>query len=190
MLPLFLIINCRVSWFHSPSFIKSLTKYLFKHTNSPDNTRLLYRLLLNGSNDSLFPKIWLVLAVGIGATNKLFLVPYIFTCSLNSVKSYYFGSGCYTLDLVVILGHMSNDKIPFDRGLPSKLDYFPNCLARSTLSVSAACYMHSNIFLLVCLARSSSKATCICANKSAMPWTPMPMGLCFMFDVLASSIGY
>lgn len=41
-----------------------------------------------GSNDSLFPSIWDVEAVGIGATNKEFLAPNYLTSYLKASQSY------------------------------------------------------------------------------------------------------
>ena len=40
--------------FHKPNSIKSLTKWGFMQTNSPAKTRRVYKLLVYGSNDSLF----------------------------------------------------------------------------------------------------------------------------------------
>ena len=61
---------------------------MFIIVNSPASVFLLYILLVIGSKHSLFPKIWLVLAVGIGAHNKLFLIPYFIIFSFNPDQSY------------------------------------------------------------------------------------------------------
>ena len=57
-------------------------------TNSPAKTRRVYKLLVYGSNDSLFDKIQLVEAVGIGAISNEFLIPFLTILDFKLVQSY------------------------------------------------------------------------------------------------------
>lgn len=63
--------------------IKSFTRYLFIHINSPDNTFLIYKLDVIGSKLSVLPNIYDVEAVGINAVNNEFLIPYYMTSFFN-----------------------------------------------------------------------------------------------------------
>ena len=45
-------------------------RYLLMIMNSPASVRRVYKLLVNGSKHSLYPRIWLVDAVGIGAMSS------------------------------------------------------------------------------------------------------------------------
>ena len=70
--------------------MRSLTKCLFMQTNSPAKTLLVNKLAVYGSKLSLFPKIYDVEAVGIGAVNREFLKPYFLISSLRPSQSYPF----------------------------------------------------------------------------------------------------
>lgn len=89
-----------ISDVHNPASIRSSTKCGFIHTNSPANTLLVKTLDVQGSKLSLFPRIYEVEAVGIGASNKEFLAPYFITSSFNCSQSY--------LPEVGFLSHKSN----------------------------------------------------------------------------------
>ena len=80
--------NLRV---HIPISINSFIRYLLITINSPAKVRLVYILLVNGSKHSLLDNIWLVDAVGIGATHRELRTPFliIFTRSLS--QSYILG---------------------------------------------------------------------------------------------------
>lgn len=76
---------------------------------------------MNASNVSLFPRIYDVDAVGIGATNKEFLIPYFFMSSFKEFQSY----------ILAYLFQRSNYKSPSLAGDPLKVSYGPCSLANS-----------------------------------------------------------
>merc|ERR1719263_458977 len=81
--PLSAMIWFLISGVHNPRAMRSLSKYLLTTANSPARTRLVNMFDVNGSKDSLFPKIWAVEAVGIGARSNEFLHP----CSARSLRN-------------------------------------------------------------------------------------------------------
>ena len=95
--------------FHIPSFTKSLNKCLFTIINSPESTLLVYILEVYGSKHSLFPRIWAVEAVGIGAKRREFLTP----CSITS-----FFKTSHSQRSEGLTPHISNWKIPSEIGDP------------------------------------------------------------------------
>lgn len=64
--------------------------------------------VVKASNASLFPNTYEVEAVGIGATNKEFHIPYFLIYSFKSLQGY----------IVGLAFHMSNYNIPLLAGLP------------------------------------------------------------------------
>merc|ERR1719397_535954 len=72
---------------HMPRSMRVVSKCRATHTNSPANVRRTYIFDVYGSKHSLLPKIWEVDAVGIGATNKLFLTPYFLISFLKPFQS-------------------------------------------------------------------------------------------------------
>lgn len=89
--------------------------------NSPLNTLLLYKLDVNASNVSLFPKIYADDAVGIGDTNNEFLIPYFTMSFFKEFQSYNLAS----------IPHKSNYNLPSLAGDPLKVLYGPSFLANS-----------------------------------------------------------
>lgn len=89
--------------------IKSSTKCLLIQTNSPDKTLLVYRFVVYGSKLSLLPNIYEVDAVGIGAINNEFLIPWILISFFKVSQSYPF---------VGTLFHKSNYNFPSLAGEP------------------------------------------------------------------------
>lgn len=109
--PLLAKIWSLTSFDHKLSFIKSLHMCLLIQINSPDKTLLEYMLLVNASNVSLFPNIYEVLAVGIGANNKEFLIPCFLISCFKASHSY----------ILALWFHKSNYNNPFEAGEPLKL---------------------------------------------------------------------
>ena len=112
-----------------PKSTRSFNKYLFTMGNSPESTRRMYMFEVNGSKHSLFPKIWAVEAVGMGAIKRELRMPYFRISSRNTSHSQ--RPEGFTF-------HMSNWKIPLDMGEPSYELYGPSSLAMSLEEVSAA----------------------------------------------------
>merc|ERR1719197_1152462 len=73
-----------ISGVQRPLAMRSLSRYLLTTANSPAKTRLVNMLDVNGSKDSLLPRIWAVDAVGIGASNNELRQP----CSARSLRSW------------------------------------------------------------------------------------------------------
>ena len=86
-LPLWRRISSFISEDQSPLSIRSLTRCLFRTMNSPERVLLTYKLEVNASKHSLFPRIWLVEAVGIGATIRELRMPCSTICSLRLSQS-------------------------------------------------------------------------------------------------------
>ena len=82
-----------ISDVHKFNLIKSLTRCLLTHTNSPARTLLVKTFEVTGSKLSLFPNTYEVDAVGIGASNKEFLAPNCITSLLSFSQSYRFEAG-------------------------------------------------------------------------------------------------
>ena len=89
--PLLAIIWFLMSKVHKFLSNKSVTRCLLTQINSPDKTLLLYMLVVNASKASLFPRIYEVEAVGIGATSREFLIPYFLISSLSWDQLWFFG---------------------------------------------------------------------------------------------------
>lgn len=85
---------------------------MFIQTKSPESTFLVYKFDVYGSKDSLLPKIYDVDAVGIGATNKEFLIPYYITSFLSESQSN-LPEGLWF--------HISNYSIPLEIGDPGNV---------------------------------------------------------------------
>ena len=121
-----------ISSLHRPFSINALTKCLLITINSPPNVLLEYKLVVNGSNASLFPNICAVDAVGIGANNNEFLTPY-FTTSFLSVFQSQLPERSLSFS-----PHISYWKIPFSIGDPEIDSYGPTSLDMSFVEVIAA----------------------------------------------------
>ncbi len=130
-LPLAAISSSRIASFHRPRSSKSQIKCLLMTKNSPAITRLTYKLLVNGSNDSLLPKIYAVDAVGISAMSKELRSPLATILSLSPFQSY------FPDKTLAPSFHMSNYKMPLDAGDPSNEAYGPSRSASAQDSLSA-----------------------------------------------------
>jgi len=115
-------------------------------------------LLVNGSMHSLLPRIWLVLAVGMGAIMSELRTPYLMTSARSDSQSRpRAGLGCLMLthththvsQISYVLCnacdkkptfwfHMSNWKMPWLMGEPGKVSYGPSFLANSIEAVHDA----------------------------------------------------
>ena len=118
--------------FQTFNLINSFTKCLLITINSPPNVLREYKLVVNGSNASLFPKICAVDAVGIGATNNEFLTPLDFISFLKDFQSQRPDKS------ESFLPHISYWKTPFSIGDPTIDSYGPNSFAKSLDDVNAA----------------------------------------------------
>merc|ERR1712118_3371 len=103
--------------------MRSRNKCLFTCTNSPDRTRRTYKFCVYGSNDSLLPQIWAVLAVGIGATSNEFRIPCCAILAFNSVQ--------FHRPLLGLTFHKSNCNLPSLAGEPAYVSYGPSRSANS-----------------------------------------------------------
>ena len=95
-----------ILYFHKFNLIKSFIKYLFIHINSPAFILLIYIFEFIGSIDSLFPINYDVDAVGIGAINKEFLIPYFYIFYLSVYQSnvcigYFYHKSNYNFPLLI-----------------------------------------------------------------------------------------
>merc|ERR1719347_382353 len=71
----------------TPRLMRSLSKWLLMHTNSPANVLRTYTLDVYGSKHSLLPRICDVDAVGIGATNNELRTPWAAMRALSPFQS-------------------------------------------------------------------------------------------------------
>lgn len=125
-----MMISLRIRSVHKFSLIKSRTRNLLTTGNSPLSTRRTYKFDVNGSKHSLLPKICDVEAVGIGASKSELRMPCFCIRAFSFCQSQrpLFGSS----------PHMSNCKIPYEAGLPTKFLYGPSTIAKSTDDYNAA----------------------------------------------------
>merc|ERR1711972_426948 len=108
----------RKSSVHKPREMRSRTKGRFTCTNSPESVRLTYKFCVYGSKLSLLPRIWAVLAVGIGATRSEFRRPCCAIFVFKAVQS--------QRPLFGVRPHKSNCSWPLLAGEPAKVSYGPS----------------------------------------------------------------
>ncbi|KAH3677129.1 hypothetical protein WICMUC_001884 [Wickerhamomyces mucosus] len=98
--------------------------------------------------------------VGIGATNKEFLIPCLTMSDFNESQSH---------KSVGLRFHKSNCNRPCEAGEPLKVSYGPSTFANSTEASKAAWYIVSNICTFSSLAFSDSNGSLKIIKASAKP---------------------